>query len=152
MAEGLEVASKSNKKILIDVYTDWCTWCHKLDKTTFSEDHIINYIQANYIAIKFNAEQQEPIIYNGAEYKYVKAGQRGYHELAVHLLNGRLSYPSMVFLDEKQTMIQAIPGYQDTYNFEKIAAYFATNSHKSIPWMRFLDGFDRSTYYKTCKK
>lgn len=145
--EVLEKSKKEKKKIFIDIYTDWCGWCKKLDKTTFSEDDIAKYINTNYYAIKFNAEMDTPVQLKGKEYKFINNGSRGYHELAVELLQGRMSYPSMVFLDEDFNMIQAIPGFQDVPTFEMIITYFGSNNHKSVPWNKYMQTFQRDIYF-----
>jgi thioredoxin-related protein len=145
--DAMEKSKTEKRKIFIDVYTDWCGWCKKMDMSTFSEDHIARYINKYYYAIKFNAEKKEDIILNGTTFKYVRNGQRGYHELAVHLLQGKMSYPSTVFLDEQFNIIQAIPGYQDISNFEMIISYFGTDNHKSVPWNRFMAGFHKNSYF-----
>ncbi|MBP9152977.1 MAG: DUF255 domain-containing protein, partial [Flavobacteriales bacterium] len=49
------------RKILIDVYTDWCGWCKKMDASTFKDPKVVAYINANYYAVKLDAEQKEPI-------------------------------------------------------------------------------------------
>ena len=150
--EALEKSRNDKRKIFVDVYTDWCGWCKKLDKTTFAQEHIAEYINANYYPVKFDAESEKPIVLKGVEYKFVKQGRKGYHELAGYLLQGRLSYPSMVFLDEDLNMIQAIPGYQDIGIFEMIITYFGSNSHRSQPWNKFQSTFNKSDYFMPEKK
>lgn len=145
--EAIEKSKKEKRKIFVDIYTDWCGWCKKLDKTTFAEDHIAKYVNANYYAVKFNAEMESSIILKGVEYKFIRNGVRGYHDLAAQLLQGKMSYPSMVFLDEELNMIQAIPGFQDIKTFEMIVSYFGSNSHRAIPWNKYMLGFDRYTYF-----
>lgn len=145
--EAIEKSKKEKKKIFVDVYTDWCGWCKKLDKTTFAEDHIAKYINENYYPIKFNAEMEASVILKGTEYKFIKSGNRGYHELATSLLQGKMSYPSMVFLDEDFNIIQAIPGFQDVISFEMIITYFGSNSHKSVPWNRFMQTFQKDNFF-----
>ncbi|MBK9735306.1 MAG: DUF255 domain-containing protein [Saprospiraceae bacterium] len=145
--EALEKSKKDKKKIFIDVYTDWCGWCKKMDKTTFSEDHIARYVNANYYAVKFDAEMKIPVTLKGKTYNFVKSGTSGYHEFAAHILQGKMSYPSMVFMDEDVSMIQAIPGYQDSPTFEMIITYFGSNSHKSIPWNKYMNLFVRDQYF-----
>jgi uncharacterized protein YyaL (SSP411 family) len=137
----MEKSKKEKKKIFIDVYTDWCGWCKKMDKSTFSEDDIAKYLNTNYYSIKFDAEMTSPVTLKGQEYKFVKNGNRGTHELATQLLNGQMSYPSTVFLDEDYTMIQAIPGFQDSKTFEMIITYFGSNSHKTVPWQKYQQTF-----------
>lgn len=119
----------------------------KLDATTFSEDQIAKYLNENYYPVKFNAEMQEPITLRGREYVFVKSGRSGYHELAAQLLQGKLSYPSMVFLDENFGLIQSIPGYQDVNTFEMIITYFGSNSHKSVAWQKYMMDFNRNNYF-----
>jgi thioredoxin-related protein len=145
--EALEKSKKTKKKIFVDIYTEWCGWCKKMNKSTFAETDIAKYINDNYYAVKFDAERPTPIILKGNEYKFVKNGQRGYHELAVYLLQGQMSYPSMVFLDEDFSIIQAIPGFQEAPTFEMIITYFGTNSHKSVPWNKFMNNYKRDNYF-----
>lgn len=145
--EALEKSKIEKKKIFIDIYTDWCGWCKKLDKTTFAENHIYKYINENYYAIKFNAEMETPVTLKGVEYKFIRNGNRGYHDLAAQLLQGKMSYPSMVFMDEDFNLIQAIPGFQDISTFEMIVSYFGSNSHKSTPWNRYMQNFNKYQYF-----
>lgn len=131
-----------NKKILIDVYTDWCGWCKRMDKTTYSNAEIIAYINANYYPVKFNAEQKEDITILDNTFKFVASGNKGYHELAVALLNGKLSYPTTVFLDETFQLIQPVPGYLDAAGIEPILWFFGTDAYKSGNWEEFQKGFN----------
>lgn len=43
--EAVELNSKSKakdkKKFFIDVYTDWCGWCKKMDANTFTDPVIV---------------------------------------------------------------------------------------------------------------
>ncbi|MGB1242129.1 MAG: thioredoxin family protein, partial [Chitinophagales bacterium] len=52
---------KEPRKVLVDLYTGWCGWCKRMDKNTFSYPEIASYINENFHAVKFNAEQQENI-------------------------------------------------------------------------------------------
>jgi len=132
--EALAANKTDPKKFVIDIYTDWCMWCKRMDKQTFQKDHIARYVNKNYYAIKFNAETKEDIEFNGNTYKFVKKGRKGYHELALAITQGQLSYPTVVFLDENLSVIQPIPGFQDAEMFELIMTYFSDNHYKDTPW------------------
>lgn len=54
--EGYEKAVKSGKMVLVDAYTDWCGWCKKMDRDTYSNPAVIKKINAHFIPIKFNPE------------------------------------------------------------------------------------------------
>ena len=49
----------NTKKVFIDVYTDWCGWCKKMDKDTFQNPEVAKYMQENYYMVKFNAEGKD---------------------------------------------------------------------------------------------
>jgi len=122
------------KKIFVDVYTDWCGWCKKMDKNTFQNPEVSKYMQDNFYMVKMDAEGKDPIKYQGKTFKFVPSGRRGYHELAAALLQGRMSYPTVVFLDEQLNMLSPVPGYQQVEPFMQIAKYFGENIYKDKDW------------------
>ena len=126
------------RKIMIDVYTDWCGWCKRMDATTFSAQKLVEYVNANYYAVKLDAEQEEPITVGGKTYKYIPNGRRGYNEIAKELLQGKMSYPTIVFLDENMNMIQPMAGYRDAETMQPILEYLATEAYKETPWEEWL--------------
>ena len=133
-----ELRRSAPRKILIDVYTDWCGWCKRMDATTFSDPQVIEYINANYYAVKLDAEQEEPITLGGKTYNFVPNGRRGYHEIANELLQGKMSYPTTVFLDEGMNMIKPVAGYLDAPTILPILEYLAENAYKETPWEEWL--------------
>ena len=140
--EDLEAAmAKEPRKVVIDVYTDWCGWCKRMDATTFKNNVIANYVSEKYYAVKFNAEQKDSITFKEHTFKFVAQGKRGYHELAAVLLQGKMSYPSIVYLDEELNMIQPVPGYQSAEQFEKVIKYFGGDHYKEQPFEDFQKEF-----------
>lgn len=55
---AFQKAVDEDKIVFIDVYTDWCTYCHKLDKEVYTNDAVIDYYNENFINLKFDAETQ----------------------------------------------------------------------------------------------
>jgi thioredoxin-related protein len=126
------------KKIFVDVYTDWCGWCKKMDATTFQDPRIIRHLNTNFYAVKLDGEGKDNIVFNNRTYKFVPQGQRGYHELAAAFLNGKLSYPTTVYLDENLNLIQPIPGYMTVKDLEPILIFLGENRYKDQTWQEFL--------------
>lgn len=141
LSEALEKCKTEKRKIFIDVYTNWCGWCRHMDSTTFANPAVARYLNDHYYAVKFNAEQSEDITFKDKVYHFKKDGGRGYHELAAYWLNSRLSFPTVVFLDENQNLIQPVPGYQDATKMETIINYFGTDSHRKTPWELYEKNF-----------
>lgn len=115
--EALQANQKNGKKILIDMYTDWCGWCKVMDQKTFTNPEVIRYINENFYAVKFNAEHEDPITFKGKKYEFIPGGRRGVHALAYTLLNRNASYPSFVLLDEDWNRFGIIKGYKAPEQF-----------------------------------
>ena len=128
--EAVKLNETAPKKIFIDVFTDWCGWCKKMDQTTFKDPDVIAYMNENYYAVKFDAESNDTIVFSG--YTFVneggRNGRKGTHQLAAALLQGKLSYPSYVFMDEKNQLLTVAPGYMEAKDFMPVLRYFGTNA------------------------
>lgn len=137
--EAVAKATQENnsKKIFVDVYTDWCGWCKKMDKDTFQNPEVAAYMQEHFYMVKLDGEGKEPIEFNGKKFTFVPQGRNGYHQLAAALLQGRLSYPTVVFLDETFQMLSPVPGYQKPDAFMNIARYFGDNIYKDKDWKTY---------------
>ena len=132
--EAIKLNKKKPKKVFIDVYTDWCGWCKRMDANTFNHPEVRTMMTDNFYMVKFDAEQKPEVEFKGNTFKFVPNGKRGYHELAAALLKGKLSYPTVVFMDEDMNLIQAIPGYRGPEDFYKIGKYIGEDHHKKTPW------------------
>ena len=66
--EALELQKESPKKIIMDVYTNWCGPCKMLDRNTFQNTDVANFVNANYYAVKFNAEGNDKVAYAGQDF------------------------------------------------------------------------------------
>ncbi len=135
--KAITLSKEKPKKILMEVYTDWCIWCKKMESTTLQNKKIIDYINNNYYPVRFNAEHKNNVEFKGKTYKYIKQGKNGYHELASHLLQGKLSYPSFVYIDESLEVIQPISSYIESQKFLMIATFFNEDYYKQTPWVKF---------------
>jgi len=138
--EAVAQAKIDPKPIFIDVYTDWCGWCKKMDKATFSVDKIATMLQDDFYPVKFNAEQKESINFNNHEFKFVANGRKGYNELAVALLDGKLSYPSVVFLNEKMERITILPGYRGPDDFYPILQFIGSGAYQKQSFEEYSSG------------
>ena len=139
--EAIKLNEKNPKKIFIDVFTDWCGWCKTMDKNTFSNPVIADYLNKYYYPVKFNAESKQDITYKGTVYKNKGTQARSPHDLAAALLNGQLSYPSVVFMDGESKALTAVPGYRTPADIEPILVFFAEDHYKTTKWEDFMTKF-----------
>jgi thioredoxin-related protein len=109
--EAIEANQLAPKRIFIDVYTKWCSWCKVMDNKTFSDSTVAAYMNENFYCVKLDAEMKDTIVYKDTKFYFVPEYKS--HALAVSLLDGKMSYPSYVFLTEKEQRLKIISGYQE---------------------------------------
>lgn len=142
LEEAVKLQAETPKKIFIDVYTEWCGYCKKMDKETFSNPVIAHYLNTNFYPVKFDAEQKETIEFKGQTYINTNPDRkRNSHELAQAFLQGKMSYPSYAFLNEESILITVIPGFIPTANFEPIIHYFGEDAFDKMEWEEFSKKF-----------
>jgi thioredoxin-related protein len=130
------------RKVLIDVYTDWCGWCKVMDRETFKNKAVVDYVNRKYYAVKLNAEQKKAITLGDKKFEFLSDGGRGVHQLALALTNNQPSYPTTVFLDDKFNMIQPLPGYMKAKEFHQVITFIGENYHKK----EAFDSYKSKTY------
>lgn len=145
---SIEEAEKAQKvkpkKVFIDLYTDWCGWCKKLDASTFIHPVIVKYLNDNFYAVKLNAETKDTLVFNGTQFinLYALENKRAPHQLPTFFSGGRIgSYPTMLLLDERFNLIVAIPGFQQAKDLEPILSYISKNIYFSKPWETYQKEF-----------
>jgi len=135
--EGISKASKESRKVMIYIYTSSCGWCKKMESETFSKSQAAQMVKAEFVAVKLNAQEDTDLEYKGKTYRMTNAGPRSYHALAAEMLEGRMSFPSIVFFDEKQNLLQSITGFKSLEEFLPIATYYGKDYYKNLPWSSF---------------
>lgn len=129
--EAIELNRETPKKFMVDVYTDWCGWCKRMDANTFSDPAIAGYVNEHFYAVKFNAEMKDSLTLGNQTYHFINNGRRGYHEVAAILTNGRLSYPTIVYLNEELRHIGIEPGYKDVAQLKERLLYYSEEKYKA---------------------
>src|SRR5947208_2217242 len=65
---GLAAAAGSGKPVLVDVYTDWCGWCRRMDRDTYSRTEVSDYLNRHFVAVRLNADSDDRVTYGGREF------------------------------------------------------------------------------------
>ena len=93
------------KKVFIDFYTDWCSYCRKMDKAVFTKPEVIDLLNEEYYAVRFDAETESAISFGGKTLINDQVGQsrRPLHQIAQILATRGTKFvaPTLIVLDEE---------------------------------------------------
>ena len=88
---ALSLAKANKTTVVVDIYTDWCGWCKRMDRDIYTNPQIIS-LSNRYVFLKLNAED------GGQGAKFAKK-------------NNVEGYPTTVFVDENGRYLRSVPGY-----------------------------------------
>lgn len=115
--------SEAARPLIIFITADWCAYCRLMKKKVFSNPEVAGKLQAEFYLAELNGEFTGPISWAGKTYRFSPSGLRtGTHELALHLgaVNGKLTYPTMVILDENSKVLFRYGGFLTAMEMFKI--------------------------------
>ena len=148
LEEAIELQQKEPKKIIMDFYTNWCGPCKLLDKRTFNNKNVSEYINKNFYAVKFNAEGNDVVKFNGNEFtnpNYDPA--KAYRRNSAHQLSryfGVNAFPTIVFMDENKGLITQVKGFQTPQQLEVYLKLFHSNDYKNLKSQEDANAYFRS--------
>jgi hypothetical protein len=90
-----------------------------------------------------NAEDKDSITFFGKT--YINDGKAGKaHQLAVELLRGQLSYPTVVFLipeSDGKISDSPVPGFRAAKDMEVLLSFFADKAYTTQKWEDYQKSF-----------
>ncbi len=125
--DGVTLARTQNKKLLIDVYTDWCGWCKKMDSEVYTDENIRTIVASNFIAVRLNAESATN----------VTVGTDQLDEASLARALGVTGYPTTVFLESGAGPITKIAGYMEAKEFATVLRFIGEDHYKNTTFEQF---------------
>ncbi len=117
---GLREAKQSGRPVLVDVYTEWCGWCKRMDRDVYSDPQVRDYLGKRYVTVKLDAEAREAASYEGKQ-------------LTSRTLASRFrvnSYPTTIFLRPDGQHLVKVPGYVPADRFLTLLRYIGDGHYE----------------------
>lgn len=125
--DALKKVEGSDRILVVDVYTNWCGWCKKMDRDVYGDAAVQEILDAHFIAAKLNAES--------ATTHAVRGQTVSEREIAKSF--GVTGYPTTLFLTADGEPITVLPGYVPKETFLLVLEYIHTRSYERQSWEEF---------------
>jgi thioredoxin-related protein len=126
---GLEEARGSGRPVLVDVYTDWCGWCRRMEADVYSRPEVRDYLSRKFVTVKLDAEAPDPARYEG----------RAFTSRSLAARFGVSGYPTTIFLRPAGDQPVAVPGYVDAERFLLLLRYIGDgHMDRGVPFQDFV--------------
>ena len=117
---GLRDAKQSGRPVLVDVYTEWCGWCKRMDRDVYADPQVRDYLSRHYVTVKLDAEAGDAARYEGK--------QLTSRSLAARF---RVSgYPTTIFLRPDGEHLVKVPGYVPADRFLTLLRYIGDGHYE----------------------
>lgn len=133
LSMGLEEARLKSRPMLVDVVTDWCGWCKRMDRTTYADEAVREYVGRSFVAIRLDAEDDDRRArYEGRDLTYREFADR-------FRVTG---YPTTLFLTAEGRLITMVPGYVKPERFLTVLRYIGDGHYRSRSWEAYAREVD----------
>ena len=139
--EAMGLQKIKPKKILVSIATSWCSGCKVMNKTTFCDSAVAEFINKNFYLVELNAETRDTLQFGGKYYNNGANPNFPFHSLVSILTKNNFVLPSTVFIDEKFNVIESVPFYLHPKGLDPILHYFGENHYLSMKWEDFISRF-----------
>ncbi|HUN65900.1 MAG TPA: thioredoxin fold domain-containing protein [Bacteroidota bacterium] len=126
--DGFAAARQNGRKIIVDVYTDWCGWCKKLDKDVYGDPKVAAYLRDHFVLVKLNPEIKANVSYRDTVYSAAVFAQ-GF---------GVSGYPTILFFEPSGEPIDRLGGYVGADKFLPIIKFIGEDYFKKMKWEDFM--------------
>ena len=119
--DGLALAEREEKPVLVDFYTSWCVWCKRMDERTFSDPDVKAYLAEHFVTVRMNAEAR------GVTHRFEG---RSYTPVELTRRFGVRGFPSLAYLSKKGEIVTVVPGFQTPGQLMPMLEYVAKECYE----------------------
>lgn len=129
-----------NRKKIVIMGANFSLTGKMMDKTTFT-DSALKEVLKKYSVYYFDLERNDTLVYKDTIYYKQPINNYPLHTLAIPFSKGRFSVPGIVFLDEKNQILEMLNFYYSPQQIKPILEYFGDDVYKTKTWNDFISGY-----------
>lgn len=115
--EGLMLAKEQNRSIMVNFYTDWCSYCERMNTETFGNAEVAAYLNEHFVPVNVDSTNDKTL-----SNEYMVRG-----------------YPTIWFLEPDGEKIAAIPGFLPPEQFMPVLKYIKVAAYKDMNFKEFME-------------
>lgn len=152
--DALVAAKASGKHIMVDVYTDWCGWCKKLDKETYTDAAVLKVLSESYVSAKIKGDdanrrlkvRAQPTEEEGRTLlQIVPTEEPEISEKDLTRSQLRVSgFPTILFFASDGRMITKLSGFQKADAFAHILNFIKDDLYEVMTYQDYLKSLESS--------
>ena len=147
-----KLQKKKPKKVLINLNAEFCNTGKVMEKTTYLDTSVANYLNKNFYLINFLATSKDTIYFKNEKHFNTLINNFPLHTLAFKITNNRFSLPSICIMDEQLNTIDVLNFYQSPERIRPIIRFIGSNAYKTKTFNDFMQGYLKKPDQKTGKK
>lgn len=121
LQDALELAGENDKKVLIDVYAEWCPYCGRMHSETYTDSDVIDTINSYFVLVKINIESDSKLNYLGQDFTE--------QQFSAYLQNSSL--PTTYFMEPNGDLLGMQPGLIPADMFSLLLEFVGADIYKT---------------------
>jgi thioredoxin-related protein len=130
--EGLKMAKKTGKTLIVDFFAGWCKFCKKMEQETYSSSDVKQKLDKDYIRVRLHTDQPES---DTIRYRNKSLSINQFSQMM-----GVKGLPTVVFMDKDENLITTIPGYIEKTVFLPLLDYIGKRCYeKKVTFEKYIE-------------
>ena len=129
MEDAIDASQANDRLLVLHAYTDWCGWCVRMDRETYTDDAVQAYLAEHYEATRLDLESDEVVTFFDNTLPMAALGD------ALQVAGT----PTAVFVDSDGSLITKMPGFQTAETFLYALRYVHEEAYEQMSFAEFID-------------
>jgi thioredoxin-related protein len=131
--EATEAQKSEPRKMILNMYNYNRIACSLMRTEVFNDSAVAAYLNRKYYPVNIDVYTQDTLEIFGQ--KYINENRpHKFHQLPIAALEGIMSFPSFIILDENGKVLEKIRQFMTPETLDMILHYYGENSYKTITW------------------